>query len=71
MVSIKQDDMDEDDDEDGGPPPGWEFGKLVNALPEPATSSPTGSHFFIYYLMFSASQSFWFGFPAIRLDIYV
>lgn len=45
MVSIKQDDMDEDDDEDG-PPPGWEFGKLVNALPKQATSSPTGSQFF-------------------------
>lgn len=57
MVSIKQDDMDEDDDEDG-PPPGWEFGKLVNALPKSATSSPTGSQFSVYYLMFLASKYF-------------
>ncbi|XP_057797461.1 uncharacterized protein LOC131013403 [Salvia miltiorrhiza] len=47
MESSKKDDMDDDDDDDDGPPPGWEFGKIVNALPNttsglssPATPPP-------------------------------
>lgn len=46
MTSSKQDNMDEDDDDDDGPPPGWEFGKLVNAL-ENTTPSPTGCSFYL------------------------